>query len=269
MKKTKRIGAMIKILTDAPNRNFSLKYFCDTFGAAKSSISEDLQSAKELLAEMQFGKILTTPGAGGGVRFVPDISDEEVAALQEELCEKLRDKSRVLGGGFLYTSDLMFDAYTVRRVAAVFSRKFQDAGADFVATIETKGIPVATMTAYLLNLPLVVIRREAKISEGSTVSINYFSGSYDRIQKMSISKRAVKSGAKAIIIDDFMSGGGSVKGIREILAEFDVQIVGTGLVMTSTVPEQKKITDYVPLLLLGEVDEEHKIIDVRPNCQIF
>ena len=269
MKKTKRIGASIKILTDAPNRNFSLKYFCDTFGAAKSSISEDLQSAKELLAEMRLGKILTTPGAGGGVRFVPDISDEEVAALQEELCEKLRDKSRVLGGGFLYTSDLMFDAYMVRRVAAVFSRKFQDAGADFVATIETKGIPVATMTAYLLNLPLVVIRREAKISEGSTVSINYFSGSYDRIQKMSISKRAVQSGSKAIIIDDFMRGGGSVKGIREILAEFDVQIVGTGLVMTSTIPKQKKITDYVPLLLLGEVDEERKIIDVRPNCQIF
>ena len=31
MKKTMRIGAIMKILTDAPSRNFSLKYFCDTF----------------------------------------------------------------------------------------------------------------------------------------------------------------------------------------------------------------------------------------------
>ena len=35
-----------------------------------------------------------------------------------------------------------------------------------------------------MNLPLVIIRREAKVSEGSTVSINYFSGSYDRVQKI-------------------------------------------------------------------------------------
>ena len=218
---------------------------------------------------MELGSIETTPGAGGGVKFVPYISDEKVRELQEELCDRLRDKSRILGGGFLYTSDIMFDAYTVSRVAAVFARKFQNAGADFIATKETKGIPVATMTAYLLNLPLVVIRREAKVSEGSTVSINYFSGSYDRIQKMSISKRAVKSGSRAIIIDDFMRGGGSVNGIAEILSEFDVSIVGTGVVMTSTVPERKKISDSVSLLHLGEVDEEPKITDIQPNCQIF
>lgn len=269
MKKTMRIGAIMKILTDAPSRNFSLKYFCDTFGAAKSSISEDIKSVRDICEAMELGSIETTPGAGGGVKFIPYISDEQVRSLQEELCERLRDGSRILGGGFLYTSDIMFDAYTVKRVAAVFARKFRNSGADFIATIETKGIPVATMTAYLLNLPLVVIRREAKVSEGSTVSINYFSGSYDRIQKMSISKRAVKSGSRAVIIDDFMRGGGSVSGIAEILGEFDVKVVGTGVVMTSMEPERKRISDYVSLLLLGDVDEERKITDVRPNCQIF
>ena len=54
------------------------------------------------------------------------------------------------------------------------------------------------------------------MSEGSTLSINYFSGSYDRIQKMSLSKRAVKPGMKALIVDDFMRGGGSTKGISDI-----------------------------------------------------
>ena len=120
-----------------------------------------------------------------------------------------------------------------------------------------------------MNLPLVVVRREAKISEGSTVSINYFSGSYDRIQKMSISKRAVKNGSKAIVIDDFMRGGGSIKGIYEILGEFDVEVIGTGLVMTSVEPQKKKITDYVSILHLDDLDEENKIITISPNSQIF
>lgn len=269
MKKTKRVGAIIKILTEAPNRSFSLKYFCDTFGAAKSSVSEDIASAKELCEEMSLGKIETAPGVGGGVKFVPYISDSDILALQLELCESLADPTRILGGGFLYTSDIMFNAYTVRRVATIFARRFQDLNANFVATIETKGIPLATMTAYLLNLPLVVIRREAKVSEGSTVSINYFSGSYDRIQKMSISKRAVKNGSKAIVIDDFMRGGGSIKGIHEILGEFDVEVVGTGLLMTSKEPEKKKINDYFSVLTLDVLDEDNKIIKISPNSLIF
>ena len=269
MKRTQRIGALIKILTEAPNQTFSLNYFCQRFGAAKSSVSEDITAARQVLTEMDLGLIETTTGASGGVKFIPYISDGETARLQQELCQKLRESSRILGGGFLYTSDLMFDSRLVKRVASVFARKFQNADADYVATIETKGIPVALMTADLLNLPLVVIRRESKISEGSTVSINYFSGSYDRIQKMSISKRAVANGSRAVIIDDFMRAGGSIKGISEILTEFDIHIAGTGVVIAATEPVKKKVEDYCPLIYLGEVNESDKTIDVFPNNQIF
>ncbi len=264
-----RVAAIIKILSDTPNKAYSLSYFCDLFGAAKSSISEDLQTAKQTLQAVNAGFIQTMPGVGGGVKYVPFISDEACKVLQEQLCDKLRDGNRILGGGFLYTSDIMFDSNLVRQAAMVFARKFQDCNADCIATIETKGIPIATMTAHMLNLPMIVIRRETKISEGSTLSINYFSGSSDRVQKMSVSKRAVMPGSKAIIIDDFMRAGGSVKGITEILGEFDVEIVGTGIVIASTEPEKKKIQDYCTLLYLGNVDEASKQIEVYSNFQIF
>ena len=269
MKRSGRIGAMIKILSDNPNKLYSLSYFCQLFGAAKSSISEDIQAARQILSEMELGIIETIPGAGGGVKFVPYISLSDAHDLQNLLCDKLKDESRILGGGFLYTSDLMFDSAIVKRAGEIFARKFMDLRADYVVTIEAKGIPVALMTAHQLNLPLVVIRRESKISEGSTVSINYFSGSSGRIQKMSISKRAVKPGSKAIIIDDFMRAGGSVKGVTDILGEFDVEVVGTGVVIASTVPEQKKINDFFPLICLGAVDENKKTIEVFPNNLIF
>ena len=269
MKRTQRVGAIINILSDAPNKVFRLNYFCELFGVAKSSISEDLSAAKEAIAQMGLGIIETTSGAAGGVKFIPYISDEQTALLQKHLSDKLTDSSRILGGGFLYTSDLMFDPHLVKRMATVFVRKFQDSGADYVATIETKGIPVALMTSYLLNIPLVVIRRETKISEGSTVSINYFSGSYDRIQKMSIAKRAVVPGSKAVIVDDFMRAGGSIKGITEILTEFDIEIVDTGVVIASVEPERKKIENYTPIMYLGTVDENNKHIEFFSNSQIF
>ncbi|QOX65583.1 pur operon repressor [Anoxybacterium hadale] len=269
MKRTERVGAIIKILSENPNRLYSLGYFCDLFQSAKSSISEDIQSAKSILEGIDLGLIETTAGAGGGVKLIPYISDTEAEKTLNQLCEKLRDKNRILGSGFLYTSDLMFDSNITKRAGEIFARRFINLGADYVVTIETKGIPVALMTAHMLNLPLVVIRRESKISEGSTVSINYFSGSAERIQKMSISKRAVTPGSKAIIIDDFMRAGGSVKGVSDMLAEFDIEIVGTGVVIASMEPQKKKISDYFPLIYLGSVDENEKSIEVFPNSLIF
>ena len=89
------------------------------------------------------------------------------------------------------------------------------------------------------------------------------------MQKMSISKRAAMSGSKAIIIDDFMRGGGSVKGISDILSEFDTEVVGIGVAIANTQPERKRVSDYTPLIYLGNVDEETKNIETSPNSQIF
>ena len=265
MKRTERVGAIVKILTDFPGKVYPLQYFCDLFEAAKSSVSEDISIASKAVEFTGTGYIETIAGAKGGARYVPDITDEQVKKLQNVFSEKLKDSSRILGGGFLYTSDIMFDTELIDGLAKIFAKKFRNSGADYVATVETKGIPLASRTAHMLNLPLVIIRREAKVSEGSTVSINYFSGSYDRVQKMSIAKRAVKPGSKALIIDDFMRGGGSTRGIAEILGEFDITVVGTGVAIASRMPEKKKIGNYTAVLYLGDVDEEKKTIKVYEN----
>lgn len=269
MKRTERVGFIIKSLTDEPSRLFSLQHFCDIFDVAKSSISEDINLADAAVRATGTGYIETLSGAKGGVRFISAITPSALSELQDEFCARIKDSSRILGGGFLYTSDLMFDTTLVSRLATVFAEKFRDRGADYVATVETKGISLATMVAHQLDLPLVIIRREAKVSEGSTVSINYFSGSYDRVQKMSISKRAVTPSSSALIIDDFMRGGGSTKGIADILSEFDVSVVGVGIAIVSTRPEKKKISDYTAIVYLGDVDEESRKIEVFPNSQIF
>ena len=155
------------------------------------------------------------------------------------------------------------------KLSRVFARIFRDCGADYVATVETKGIPLAYNVAWLLNLPLVIVRREANISEGSTISINYISGSYDRLQKMSMSKRSVKNGSKVLIIDDFMRGGGSVTGIAEMMNEFESKIVGVGIAIVSAQPEKKKLSGYVNFVDLVKVDPEEKLIEAYPNPDLF
>lgn len=269
MKRTERIGAMVKILTDTPLKPYSLQYFCDLFGAAKSSISEDIQAASAAISLTGDGYLETISGAKGGVRYIPDISQEHIEEILNDFCRKLEDPSRLVGGNFLYTSDIFYNAAVVKGLAYIFAKKFMNLGANYVATLETKGIPIAYDVAHLLNLPLVVVRREPRFSEGSTVSINYFSGSEDRIQKMSMSKRAIAPNSKALIIDDFMRGGGSLAGIQEILSEFSCEAVGVGVAIVADKDEKKKISKYTPLVYLEKIDESEKIITAKPNTSIF
>ena len=100
MKRSHRVGAICQILTESPERVFNLKYFCDRFSAAKSSISEDISAAKEAVEATGYGYIETIPGAAGGVKYVPDISPEQAAEVQQHLCDLLREDGRILGGGF-------------------------------------------------------------------------------------------------------------------------------------------------------------------------
>lgn len=238
-----------QILTESPNRDFSLGYFAERFGCAKSSVSEDLHVVRAAVEETGLGYVETTSGVRGGVRYVPYIKKEISLPLLEKFSRILEQPDRVLGSGFVYTTDLMSDPEFVCLSARLFARRFAATEADAVVTLETKGIGVAMETARLLNIPIVIIRRETKVSEGSTISINYFSGSADRIQKMSLSKRAIAPGSKAIIIDDFMRGGGSVKGMQDMLSEFESRSVGVGVVIAAGHNVQKNIGGYFPIFL--------------------
>ena len=82
---------------------------------------------------------------------------------------------------------------------------------------------------------------------------------------MSIAKRSVRPGTRAIIIDDFMRGGGSLKGITEILGEFDVEVVGIGTALAAREPVNKKVSDTVNLITIDSVDEEIKSIHMTAN----
>ena len=54
---------------------------------------------------------------------------------------------------------------------------------DYIVTVETKGIPLAYEVAKNLGIELVIIRRDNKITEGPTVTINYVSGQVEEYNK--------------------------------------------------------------------------------------
>ncbi|MTI46478.1 pur operon repressor [Sporosalibacterium faouarense] len=265
LKRNQRIGALMKILADNPNQVLTYNYFTEKFDAAKSSISEDIVIAKKLVDRLELGNIETISGAAGGVKFIPTLSKESIRTFLKELGNKLADKSRIIPGGFIYMTDILYSPKNAKNIGKIFATMYMGQEIDYVVTVETKGIPIAIMTAEVLNVPLVIIRRNAKVTEGSTVNINYVSGSTRKIQTMSLSRRAMQEGSKVLIVDDFMKAGGTAKGMRDMMNEFNAEVVGIGVVIATERPKEKLVDNYVSLLTLKEVYEKEEEITIYPN----
>jgi len=267
MEKTNRQArriALTRLLVDNPNRLFSLGYFSTLFSTAKSTLSEDIETIRQSLAEYGLGRVETVAGAAGGVRYVPLRPAEAIRGLLAELAEKLAAPDRIIPGGFLYMSDLLFSPRLTTGVGEIFLTRFAAAAPDRIMTVETKGIPLAFATARAFNLPLVTVRRGSRVTEGTAVSINYVTGSSRRIQTMSLPKRAVPAGARVLIIDDFMKAGGTARGLVDLAQEVGATVAGVGVLVATARPADKLVDNFLSLLILHEVDEHNKKTDIRP-----
>ena len=133
IRRNERMSAMIKMLSSAPNRIFTLNSFCDMFGSAKSTMSEDVDLLREVCEAFDLGTVETVTGAAGGVRYRPVVSREKALATILELCEKLSGTERVLPGGFLYYSDILSTPDIVNRMGEIIASEYAAEEPDFYA----------------------------------------------------------------------------------------------------------------------------------------
>lgn len=262
IKRNERLAVMTQVLTASPNHIFTLSYFCDLFSTAKSTVSEDVAILQETMRQFRLGRLETVTGAAGGVRYRPIGLGSSSRAFVEGICERLREPERVLPGGYLYFSDILATPELVQGMGTLIAGQYYDAGVDFVLTMETKGIPVALMTAVALRVPLIIARRATKVYEGSAVNISYVSGS-GGIETMALSRRAVKEGQRALIVDDFMRGGGTARGMVELMKEFSVTVSGICFVLALENPKKRLIEGEKSLMLLSDM-RDGEPLSVRP-----
>ena len=255
IKRNERMSAMLRILTDTPNRMHTLSEFCDLFGAAKSTISEDLDLLGKALKSFDLGRIETVAGAAGGARFRAIPSKARAERVLREVADRLMQPGRKLAGGFLYTLDLTAEPDTAQAIGEILAAQYYDKQPDFVLTMETKGIPIALMTARALDVPLVIARRDSPAYEGSAVKINYMGGG-GRIETMALARRSVSPGQKALIIDDFMKGGGTLQGMVDMMGEFQTEVVGVGVMIATAEPERKRVQGAKALLVLEGFEKD-------------
>lgn len=266
MKRSERLVDMAQYLLSRPHTVVPLTTFAVRYQAAKSSISEDLAILKDVF-EDEAGELKTVAGAAGGVIYIPRMDHTKSLETMQSICRQLEQPERILPGGYLYMTDLLGQPQILNEIGKMFATVFAQSEADVVMTVETKGIPLAYAAATFLNIPVVIVRRDHKVTEGSAVSINYVSGSAKRIQTMSLARRGLKEESRVLIIDDFMKAGGTIRGMMDLLQEFRATVAGVGVFVESgdVDREEQLVEEYVSLARLTSVDSRTKQISVVPG----
>ena len=262
-KRSERIVFMTQYLMNHPNEVVPLTFFVDKFKQAKSSISEDVQIIRETFLKEGLGVVKTVAGASGGVTYKPKMGAEEARKVVDEVIDRLQEKDRLLPGGYLFLSDLMGNPALLNKIGKLMATLYMDEDLDAVVTIATKGISLANAVANILNLPVVVIRKDNKVTEVSTVSINYVSGSSRKIETMVLSKRTLPEGSNVLVVDDFMRAGGSINGVMNLMNEFKARVKGVSVLVESKEVKQRLIEDYTSLVRLSNVDEYNQEFTVE------
>ena len=265
MKRSERLVDMVKYLLARPHTLIALPFFADRYGAAKSSISEDLVILRQTLANDQNGILETVAGAAGGVRYIPFVGKKEATNYLHDLADRIEDPDRILPGNFVYLSDILGSPQDLQQIGQLIATKYAYSNVDYVMTIETKGIAIAQAVSRFLNVPFVMVRRRPKITEGSTISVNYVASSSERVEKMELAKRLLPEGSNVLIVDDFMKGGGTLTGMEELVKEFKGTVAGMCVLCETKYASQKVVDDYQSLIKITEVDRTKKLIKVRPG----
>lgn len=262
IRRTERLAAMTQMLVSEPNKSFALGQFCETFGAAKSTISEDLDIIRTSMERFALGRLETLPGASGGVRYRAFVPHASGFAQVQALCDRLGQPGRVLPGELLFIADIIADPQIMGPMGTILASEFYDAAPDFVLTMEMQGIPLALMTARALNVPVIIARRSSKAYEGPTVHINYLANG--QFKTMSLSRKLVQPGQRAVLVDDVLRSGGTATGLYELVREFSAEVVGAAM-LVGTEEASQKFPDIKPLMILEKTNGDTGEATLRPG----
>ncbi|HLF25970.1 MAG TPA: phosphoribosyltransferase family protein [Anaerolineae bacterium] len=142
--------------------------------------------------------------------------------------------------------NMLGDTEIVQAAAKALARRIPPE-AEVLVTAEAKSIPLAHALAVESQLPYVVLRKSYKPYMGESVSAETLSITTGQPQTLFLDEkdRALIDGKRVVLVDDVISTGSTLQGMRLIVEKAGGQIVATMAVFTEG--ERAKWKDIIAL----------------------
>ena len=124
------------------------------------------------------------------------------------------------------------DTNLMMQIGKDFANYFKDKNITKVVTIESSGIAPAFATANILNVPMVILKKQHSSILNRDVyetTVHSYTKNSDYI--LTVSKKFLKKDDNILIIDDFLANGEAVLGTSRLLNFAKCNIKGVGIVI--------------------------------------
>lgn len=131
--------------------------------------------------------------------------------------------------------NILGDTEFVEAASRELAPKIREHGIDVLVTAEAKSIPLAhAVSAKLGNLPYVVLRKSYKPYMGDALQSETLSITTGAPQTLYLDEkdRSVVAGKKVAILDDVISTGSTLQGMRLILGKAGADVVAEAAIFT-------------------------------------
>jgi adenine phosphoribosyltransferase len=128
-----------------------------------------------------------------------------------------RDITPLLGTpeAFKYVIDSMMDHYSAEEF-------------DCIVGIESRGFLLGAPIAYLMQKPLVLVRKQGKLPY-DTLSVEYSLEYGSNIMEIQVGD--IEEGSRVLVVDDLLATGGTLQAAAELVENCGGTVVGIGLVI--------------------------------------
>ena len=130
--------------------------------------------------------------------------------------------------------NILGDTELVQACARALAEKVNSLSYDMIVTAEAKSIPIAHALSVETNKPYIVLRKQYKPYMGDAIKAETLSITTGQPQVLILDEKDVDviKGKNVLIVDDVISTGSTLQGMRMILDKAGASVAGEAAILT-------------------------------------
>ena len=185
----------------------------------------------------------------------------------KKLIDRILQDGYCLEGGVLKVDRFVnhqMDPGLMKQVAVEFFSRFARSGVTKIVTVEASGIAPAVMLGYLMELPVVYVKKKVPTTMEYFYQADVRSFTKQRSYNVVINKEYLTADDHVLFIDDFLAFGNAGKGIIDLCRQAGATIEGMGFIIEKGFQKGREVLEQEGIRRI----ESLAIIESLDDCQI-
>jgi xanthine phosphoribosyltransferase len=184
----------------------------------------------------------------------------------DALKKRILQDGKCFEGGILKVDSFInhqMDPMLMHQIAQEFVNRFKGVKINKIVTIEASGIAPAIMVGFIMQLPVVFVKKKQPKTMENMLTTTVHSFTKDRDYTVCISNNFLTDEDHVLFVDDFLANGNASLGMIDLIKQAGATLSGMGFVIEKAFQNGGKI-----LREKGVHVESLAIIEDLSNCEI-